>query len=104
MFEWLKRKSTSVPTSATPELDFTDPNPHKFEASLSQWRKSLESKRAGDQKLDQNDLNFMRQDALDDLAAKEAARKKELAAKKRAAKKRADAKPAAKKTTTKTSK
>lgn len=105
MFQWLKRKSAAAPDAVKPDLDFTEPNPQKFEHSVAQWRSSLESKRAQDNKLDQNNLKFMRQDVLDDLAAKESRLKKEALAKKRAERKIATAtaakKPAAKKTTAK---
>ena len=92
MFNWLKRKRTKSETTASPRLDFIDPDPEKFAKGLSAWRKALDAKRL-EAKLDQTELNFLSPDALRELKESQAEQRKEEAAKKRDI--------AAKKTTTK---
>jgi hypothetical protein len=104
MLKWLRGKTVSKSSAASPELDFRDPDAEKFAVSLNVWRKSLEARRSQDTKLDQNDLTFMAPEALAELKDVETARRKATAAKKRAATLKAKAKqvtigekPAAKK-------
>ena len=104
MLKWLRGKTVSKSSAATPELDFRDPDAEKFAVSVNVWRKSLEARRSQDTKLDQNDLTFMAPEALAELKDVETARRKATAAKKRAATLKAKAKqvtigekPAAKK-------
>ena len=94
MLKWLRGKTVSKSSAASPELDFRNPDAEKFAVSLNVWRKSLEAKRSQDTKLDQNDLTFMAPEALAELKELETARRKATAAKKRAATLKAKAKEA----------
>ena len=94
MLKWLRGKTVSKGSAASPELDFRDPDVEKFAVSLNLWRKSLEDKRSQDTKLDQNDLTFMAPEALAELKDLETARRKAAVAKKRAATLKAKAKEA----------
>ncbi len=85
MLKWLRGKTVSKSSAATPELDFRDPDAEKFAVSLNVWRKSLEARRSQDTKLDQNNLTFMAPEALAELKDLETERRKATAAKKRAA-------------------